>query len=155
MSYCGNDVQDLANSIYKSIGSPPSQSICFVSGWLMDSSNLGDLNNRLSTSFSITGSCITPDFGPEEESIYSQIYVWQFYNSMALSALANGGSFWTNLAEGDSKISRDSPANISKAYMAMNVNAERTLRQAVHDYKLRISVPQSVDASSLPSYPSP
>lgn len=155
MAYCSNEVQALAYSIYQSIGSPTSQSVGFVSGWLMDPNNLGDLNNRLCTSFYTSGNCIVPDLGPEESDIYGQIYIWQFYNNMAVSALANGGSFWTSLTEGDTKIGRDSPVNVSKAYMALNTNAERTLRQAVHDYKLRLSVPQSVDAASLPSYPTP
>lgn len=155
MPYCETDVQSLAYSIYKSVGSPSDQSVGFVSGWLMDPMNLGELNNRLSTSFYISGNCILDDFDKEEANIYSQIYVWQFYNNRALSVLMNGGTNWTSLAEGDSKISRESPANISKAYMALNTNAEKTLRQAVHDYKLRLSVPQTVDASSLYSNPTP
>jgi hypothetical protein len=80
----------------------------FISGWLLDSGNLGGLNNKLSTSFWVSGDGGITDncgnFGGEEADIYNMTYLSSYYASASLNTLANGGSFWTSIAEGDTKV---------------------------------------------------
>jgi hypothetical protein len=158
MSYCVNQIVQLATDIYQDIGSPSSLSVGFISGWLIDSGNLGSINNKLSTSFYLTGDapCITDDggnFGGEEADIYTLMFKTYFYEGQSLSVLAGGGSFWTSLSEGDTKFSRSDITKISQAYLNLQQSARQDLRLAIADYKLRISVPQSVDAASIYSFP--
>ena len=159
MSYYVNQIVGLATDIYGNIGQPSSLSVGFISGWLLDSGNLGDLNNKLCTSFYVTGDANITDnggnFGGEEAAIYSMMYQSNYYASASLSALANGGSFWTSINEGDTRITRLDVAKISQSFMLMKKDNDAQLRLAIADYKRRVTVPQSVDYAGLYSYPSP
>lgn len=160
MSYCTSDILPLASGIYQDLGSPGSQSVGYISGVLTSSGFLGSLNNKLFTSFYLSGSnpCITDaggGFGAEEADIMELMYKTDYYELRALSILDGGGTFWTSLSEGDSKITRESTANLSKQYLALQSSSQQTLRIAIGDYQRRISSPQSVDAASLYSFPSP
>jgi hypothetical protein len=159
MSYSVTQVVQLATDIYQNIGSPSSLSVGFISGWLLDSGNLGGLNNKLSTSFYITGDANITDgggnFGGEEADIYNMMYMSSFYASASLGVLAGGNSFWISVAEGDTKITRDKYTDIAKQYIAMKTDNDKNLRLAISDYKLRINVPQSVNFCPPYSYPSP
>lgn len=159
MSYCVDQIVQLATDIYASINSPSFLSVSFISGWIVDSGNLGDINNKLGTSFYLSGDapCITDaggGFAGEEAAIYTLMYKGDFYESQSLNAIA-GGAGWVTLSEGDTKVGREKSSDISKAFLALNTQSNTFLRLAIHDYKLRITVPQSVDASSLYSYPTP
>lgn len=154
MSYCTSDILLLAGQIYTGVNSPSNLSIGYLSGWLMSAENVGELNNRLSTSLSISGACIL-DMGPEEATIYGSIYSMDYYEQQSLAALAGGGSYWESLSEGDSKVSRTSVVNISKAYLALHDNAEKALYVSIAQYKRRVSIPATVDGTDLPAWPSP
>lgn len=156
--YCANQIVTLASDLYQQIGSPSSLSVGFISGWLTDSGNLGDLNNKLSASFFLSADCITDSnggFAGEEAAIYSLMYRGDFYESQSLSVLANGGSSWTSFSEGDTKFTRTDVSKLSKAYLELNAQASKLLRLAIHDYQLRLSVPQSVVANAPYERPTP
>lgn len=157
MSYIAEQIAELAGVIYSGIGSPTSQSIGYVSGWLTSSSNLGDLNNRLNTSFSITGGAITGDFGDAEAAIYSMIYKVGFYETKASQTLLAGDSSlaWLTLKEGDSSVTREGSAVRAKAYMEMRDNLKQSLHVAVCNWKRGQSLVANVDSSSLYSWPTP
>lgn len=159
MSYSVVQTLDLATGIYQSLGSPPALSVTFISGWLLDSGNLGDLNNKLCTSFYVSGDGGITDggggFAGEEAAIYTLIYKGDYYEGAALGALAGGNSFWVTMSEGDTRIVRTDVTKIAAAYLAMNAQSTKLLRLAIHDYQLRLTVPQSVDACPPYSWPSP
>ena len=70
MSFCTDQILSLASGIYQSIGSPTSQSVGFISGWLTSSGGmLGEVNTKLDTCFYISGDapCIAGGFGPGAE----------------------------------------------------------------------------------------
>jgi len=154
MSYCVNEIVLLAGQIWSGIGAPSAQSVGYVSGWLMSSGNLGDLNNRLSTDLYISGSCIV-DMQPEEATIYQSIYNCSYYEGQSLATLAGAGSYWVHLSEGDSKISRSNMVDVSKAYLALHENAQKALYVQVANYKRRVTPIASVDSDNLPAWPSP
>lgn len=157
-SFCTEQILLLAGSIYTGIGAPSAQSVGYVSGWLTSSGGmLGDLNNRLGTSFYLSGAgpCIAGGFTPEEGAIAAMIYDMSYSFGQARAALANGGSMWTSIAEGDTKINRASAVEVSKAYRGMATDAETTLNGMIHDWKLNHSLATTVNAESLASWPSP
>lgn len=160
MSFCAQQILALASGVYQEIGSPSSQSPAYISGWMTESGNLGDLNNKLSTSFILTGdsTCITDGcggFGGEEAAIYTLMYKSDYYELMSLQALQGGGTFWTSMAEGDTRLTRSNIVDISKAYLALNDQSNQFLRLAIHDYKLRIIVPQGISAEQSYQAPTP
>lgn len=155
MSYCTNDILTLASEIYSDIGSPSNLSIGYISGYLTSSGTLGDLNNKLGTSFYLTGAdpCICDPFAAEESAIVELMFMVQYYQQQALAAMLGGNSFWTRLSEGDTTVVRASAVQISQQYLALQKEAQRVLRLGIHDYALRLSLPQSVETCRLYSFP--
>lgn len=160
MPLCVTGVLGLATTIYLSIGTPTNLSVGYISGWITDQNNLGDLNNKLSTSFyvdtaALGGPCIKDDFAAEEAAIYSLLYQAAYYETLALNILSAGGVQWITLTEGDTRITRSDPANLAKIYNSMKNDAYRGINLAVNNYNRRVAVPVSVDAAASSSYPSP
>lgn len=155
MSFCADNILILAGTIYSGINSPSAQSIGYISGWLTNPANLGDLNNKLSTCFSFSGDCIIGGFGSEEASVYQLTYNTDYYESQSLAILVGGGTFWTSITEGDTKINRSDMVAVSRQFLALQKSSQDTMRLAIQDYKRKVSLCVSIDASDLPSWPSP
>ncbi len=158
MSFCTSDVLLLAGSIYTGIGAPSAQSVGYVSGWITQPSTIGDLNNRLTAGFYLSGDspCIAGCFGNPEASILSQMYITDYYRQRANTVLAGADvSAWTSMAEGDTKVARETRVGLAKAYLELSKDAQQALYVAVANWKLAHSIPLSIDGSSLYSYPSP
>jgi hypothetical protein len=91
-----------------------------VSGWL--EANVGGLNSYIYTSFDSDLSCVDCgyDFGHEEASIFTQMYMRNYYSKAATKTLLGqsvsesgssttsitGMSQWTKIQEGDTTIER-------------------------------------------------
>lgn len=152
MAFCGNEIFTLATGIWQDLGSPTAISAVYISGWLVQSGNLGSLNNKLSTCFYFSGDsqCIVPYFAGEEASIYSLVYKVNYYNQQVQASVGPAGA-WTRLTEGDSTIVR---TDISKTYLQLlNTNLAQ-LRLEIGDWKRAHSIPRVVDAASLYTFPS-
>ena len=146
MSYCTQDILLLAQDIYIDLGQPSNLSIGYISGYITSPGTLGDLNNKLNGSFTLTGvaPCIADPFAAEEAAVLESMFKIQYYQQQSLAALANGGSFWTSLSEGDTRVSRVDAVKISKGFLDLKTDALKELRLQIHDYNLRLSVPQQV-----------
>lgn len=155
MSYTAEQILALSSGIYQGIGSPTSQSVGYVSGWLTDPTSLGDLNNRLNTSFSISGGGIEGGFGDSEASIYSAMYKMDYYEGQSRNVLVAGGLQWTSLAEGDSKVTRANPVDMSKALLALHNESQSALYVAISNWKRGQSLVANVDSAPSYSWPTP
>ena len=157
MSYCTEQIVLLAGNIYTGIGAPTSQSVAYVSGWVTSSGALGDINNRLGTSYYLSGTspCIAGEFGPQEGQIMTLIYQRDYYFTEARRVLAGGGTFWTSMADGDTRLSRESATKVAREYRELSKDMDHELRLAIHDWKLNHSLTVSVNASPLASWPTP
>jgi hypothetical protein len=157
MSFCTNQVLALSSGIYTNLGSPTAQSIGLISGWITQSGNIGALNGRLNTCFSLSGAgpCFSEDFGESEAYIYGLVYQMEYYRQQAANSLAGAGVMWTTLKEADSTVVRESPVKVSQAYRELQEATQKTLHIAVANWKLGVSLVSSVDGSSLYSWPSP
>ncbi len=160
MPFCTEQVLILASGIYQSIGYPSYQSVGLISGWITSSGGMiNPLNNSLDACFYLYSGdpCIGGGFGILEGSIASLLYQANYAQSRAMAALAGsaGSVSWTTMKEGDTTITRESAANLSKAWLAAADNALKQYYTAIHDYKLNRTIPGTVDGSSLYSFPSP
>ncbi len=157
MSYCAAQIVQLATTTFQALNSPSSISVAYISGWIIDSGNLGDLNNKLSICSYLTGDspCIVGEFSSEEAAIYQLCFNTDYYESQSLAILQGGGSFWTTMVEGDTRVTRSDMVNISKQYLALQDNSQKTLRLAIADYKRTHTTIASIDGTDLPAYPSP
>lgn len=132
-----------------------------VSGYL--DANVGKLNTLLNKDFELlTGTdTVSPELKSEENAIFTQIYLKDYYQKQARNALRtivgsadlnNSGaslSEWTELREGDSYIKRNviSAANkteSSRLFQAAAKDAAETLDKLVHSYNMYGSKPTQV-----------
>lgn len=157
MSFCVEQIVLLAGNIYSGLPSPNSQSVGLISGWIVQSGNLGDLNNRLNTCFTLTGDspCVVGGFGPAEASIYGLIYRTNYLEQQSANVLAAGGLMWTSMKEGDTTITRSDPVNSSKVWLSLHESSQRALYVAVANWKRGESLFNTVEGSSLYSWPTP
>ncbi len=151
MAFCADQILSLSSGVWQDLNSPSSVSVQYISGWFTNSGNLGDLNNRLSTCFYLTGDgpCIVPDFAGEEAAIFGLIYKINYYGVQIQSL--TGPSAWIRLSEGDSTIVRTDGA---KVFLQLLSEDRKQLRLNIDDYKKNLSGPRTVDAASLYTYPS-
>lgn len=144
MSY--NKIGTLASGIYYTefdnlnAAHQISAEIQSISGWLQE--NIGLLNSLINTSFSGEN----PDWLLEEPSIYSQVYLANFYKKKSrdtLRGIDESADFIT-LREGDTVITRTNKNEIAKTYLSLAKQAEETLKNLVYKYNVYNSSPIQV-----------
>ena len=158
MSFCSDQILNLATTIYTDIGSPSAQSIGYISGVLTNSGSfIGAINNKLDTCFYLSGDapCIV-GFSTRESEIASLMYQVNYYNKARLAVLVNNGdTAWVTLKESDSTITRSNVVEIAKQYGALYADANQKLKDAVHYWTLNNSVVQGIDSAENYSWPTP
>jgi len=143
-----------------------------TSGWLM--ANVGQLNILINTRFNSGNLCSTPESGanasgwlwqPEEEAIYTQIYLQEYYQKEARKILRNAvgsassasGSTdytmtdWTMLREGDTQIQRQAIITSAAAknesariVRGFAEDAAEELKGLIHSYNMYNAHPRQV-----------
>tara|TARA_R110000824_G_scaffold8412_1_gene38108 strand:- start:869 stop:1345 length:477 start_codon:yes stop_codon:yes gene_type:complete len=117
-----------------------------ISGWL--AANLGILNTRLYSCFSGSGEYIqgTGGFKFEEEAIYKQLYLTNFYNKKARATLRGIDSSvdFIRLKEGDAEIVRTNKNEIAKTYKGLANDYKRHTDGLVTQYNLYAAAPVQV-----------
>ena len=149
---------DFIAEVYDEIGSPNDYSIQRLSGWFLDYSNIGKLNNLIGTNYApyqyrdgggnITGYAITTgNITNSEYSIYKYLFEYYYYKNSALTVLqgiGTPGGDWLSLAEGDSKISKINKNEVAKTFRGMANDAKETLDKAVKMYLKYGAVAQQI-----------
>lgn len=149
MSQLGELAEELIETEFSYLtGSEQTSAINRASGWM--EVNLGKLNTLLFTSFS----GVDPDLKQEEEAIYKQIYLVDYWKSKVGSVLKNADSStseWLVLREGDSSIEKLNKNEVAKTYRGLSSDASVELDRLVHDYKYYQASPRQVDVINYPS----
>ena len=87
----------------------------FISGWLAN--NVGQLNTKIFTEFSVESGNFTPtgQFQQEERAIYKQMYLYEFYTKKTRQVLRGVDSAvdFISLREGDTAITRTKKNELS------------------------------------------
>ena len=146
-----------------------------TSGWLQ--TNVGQLNVLINTQFSSGNICAQPETGAsasgwlmqaEEEAIYTQVYLKEYYQKEARKIIRNvvgtsdgsstSGSSndytmtdWTSLREGDTHIQRQaiitsasSRNDAARLVKGLSEDAAEELKRLIQNYNLYNSFPRQV-----------
>ena len=118
----------------------------FISGWLAN--NIGQLNNRLFTSYEVSGAYFAPtgSFKQEERAIYKQMYLYEFYTKKTRQVLRGVDSEvdFISLREGDSMITRTNKNELAKTYRGLANDANSELEKLITSYNMYQAAPVQV-----------
>tara|TARA_R100000808_G_scaffold21917_1_gene47467 strand:+ start:1697 stop:2245 length:549 start_codon:yes stop_codon:yes gene_type:complete len=173
-----NPIGQLATSVVETefdyiTGTEKASLLSSTSGWL--GANVGMLNVLINTSFNSGNICALPETGakasgwiwqPEEEAIYKQVFLQEYYNKEARKILRNTVSTtqtsgttssdytlteWTSLREGDTQIQRQAiilsasqKNEASRIVRGFAQDATDELKRLIHNYNMYQAVPRQV-----------
>jgi len=141
-------VHDLADEIYANEFEYDSgyAKFYYISGWL--DNNVGLLNTKIFTAFSVENGCFIPtgNFKQEERSIYKQMYLYEFYTKKTRQVLRGIDSSvdYITLREGDTMITRTNKNEIAKTYRSLANDARDELEKLVSAYNIYQAAPVQV-----------
>ena len=120
-------------------------SISSVKCWLEN--NLGLLNVKLDTDYSLVSGVVTPEMNIADMAIYTQMYDCFFLKraSRQTSAYALSESAWSRI-QGDEQgfISRSTPSEIAKVFRGLATDCEGCLDDLLHEYNRSKCLPRQV-----------
>lgn len=118
----------------------------YISGWL--GNNIGLLNTKLFTSFSVDNGSFVPtgEFKQEERSIYKQMYLYEFYTKKTRQVLRGIDSSvdFVTLREGDTMITRTNKNELAKTYRGLANDAREEMERLVTAYNIYQAAPVQV-----------
>lgn len=121
-------------------------SLSLISGWL--SANVGILNTKIYTSFSVEDDNFVPtgQFKQEERSIYKQMYLLEFYTKKTRQVLRGVDSSvdFLSLREGDTMITRTNKNELAKTYRSLATDAREEMEKLVASYNIYQAAPVQV-----------
>jgi hypothetical protein len=143
---------DLASGIYvydfeQSLNGfdQPEDAIQQISGWLEE--NLGRLNATIDASFSgVSGEV---DLNLEEQAIFKELYMYNYYNRESRKALKGilDGDGILNVRDGDQSISFQNRNEVAKVYKGLARDSQSRMDSLVQKYSLYKSYPRQVGES--------
>ena len=141
---------DLSTGVWQEIGEPSNLAVSSISGRLTSNYYIGKLNILIDFCFSGASGCIEPTLDLDQQAIYAQMYLYDYYGTRAAQSQgAIGVTNWVRIEEADSKISRSDPVNVSKFYLQLQEQARIKLGEYVDLYKRNLAVPRSVNFYSI------
>jgi hypothetical protein len=112
-----------------------------ISGWLQH--NLGMLNTHIFSDFSGTD----PGLEDEENAIFTQLYLAEFYKKASRSALRgvtqDTGSI-VEITEGDSTVKFANKGEVGKTYRGLSRDSWAEAQRLIHAYNLYEADPRQV-----------
>jgi len=118
----------------------------FISGWLAN--NIGQLNNRIYSSFEVENGNFEPTgrFRQEERAIYKQMYLYEFYTKKTRQVLRGVDSAvdFISLREGDTSITRTNKNELAKTYRTLANDAMTELDKLITSYTIYQAAPVQV-----------
>ena len=141
-----SNIGDIATRIYDNeFADAPTEldrefRIEYISGWL--EANIGQLNNLTYQSWGTHDT-----FLQEEENIFTQLYLKDYYTRQARNVLmgsATGGLNWTRLTEGDTTIVRSNTIDVAREYKQLAKLAADELKDLVYSYNSYQAMPNQV-----------
>ncbi len=161
-----NEIGNLASGIFKIDFDENKQfaNPSYISGWLRN--NMGELNVLIHTTYGGPN----PGLGDEEQSIYRNLFLRDYYKKLGRQALlgvtyVNTSSSnemvtsdWTELRDGDSVIRRKammaSPSEkitTSRQYSQLSREADEELQKLLYKYNIDKSGPRQVAGKDAPA----
>ena len=148
MSQIGTLAEEITSGYFFYLtGGDKTTQVSNTSGWLTVS--MGQINNLIYTDYS----GVDPNFGLEEESIYTQLYLQSYYTSKSMNVLRNidNDADWIRITEGDTTLVRTNKNEVSKSYRGLAQDAKDMTNSLVASYHQYLAQPRQVagtDAST-------
>ena len=154
---CEYSISTFISGVYTDLGSPDNYSIQKLSGWFLDNSNIGKLNNLIGTYISgvclkspqdlVTGYSLDPFPSNDQLAIYKMLFDYEYFRGESRSVARSSatiGSDWTDLKEGDSSIKKINKNEISKNFRGLSRDAKEDLDKAVKMYLKYNAIPDQI-----------
>jgi hypothetical protein len=151
-------VVDIADEIYRELGSPSSISIPAIAFWTRG--NVGALNSYINTSFSIngtdleieqtttdngTGTDTTSEISISEVSILKKMYLVHYYDSKIRSAITTMDTDTiVSVTDQGSSVRKLNRNEISKTLLSIRNVEYAALQKLIDQYKISLSNPLQV-----------
>ena len=142
-------VVDIADEIYRELGSPSTLSIPAISFWVRTC--VGELNNKINTTYSVDLTSLeikdadACEVEQEEVSIMKKMYLVYYYGKEVRSSLGVGSYDHVILAKDKwTAIRKVNRNDIAKTLSAIKKEETEELNKLVNAYKLRKSNPLQV-----------
>lgn len=134
---------DLADSIYRELGSPTTPCLAEISHWLRY--NIGQLNIQLheETVLDEEEDEFSPELTIEQANIYKLMYFVKYADTNRQNNLGPASYDWSEISEGDTTIRKVSKNEVAKNYKLMRDGYTDDLRRLIHLYKNNQIVPAS------------
>jgi len=149
----------LSTGIWLEIDGPSSISVASISGRLVSSGFLGQLDTRINGCHTVVSGCIQPPLNIEEQAIYEYMYLAGYYKKRSLQSFGSAspdnpmaGIEWTRIQENDSVVSRANPNEIAKFWRTLYNDANIEVNRLVDLYKRNRSAASSVDYITINQY---
>jgi len=143
-------ITDLATLIYNDLGAPSDVTISSIQTKLVSTGFLGKLNNMISTSYSIISGDIYPEMAINEQAIYSQLYISEYYSKKINQIIGGTEISWTTLKDGDSTIVRSSQTEMAKVFKDLKRQSDEEIIRLVGSYRVNASSALTVDYAPPP-----
>lgn len=134
-----------AVGVWTDLGQPSNTTATTISGYAIQPSTLGKLNDLIGACYSGSGYVggntmnfqIGPDISNTELGLIEKMFLVSYYNNLAQANMGIGGNSipWTRLREGDSSIDRVNGANLGREYREMAKTANEQLYYMVNAYR--------------------
>ncbi len=129
-------IYTLSSGIWVDINEPSGIAISTISGKLTSDGFLGKFDALTDGCHSVVSGCIEPPLNGQEQGIYSQLYLTEYYNKLFLQSQgAVGTAAWISIREGDSSITKATPTEISKLYRALYQDSSSELDDLIFAFK--------------------
>lgn len=142
-------VADIANKFYTDLDSPSDLSLVAISFWIRN--NLGALNSRILTSYSIQDDDLEIEDENNNEitedavSVYFQMYLVHYYDKKYRSNLTTmSNNMLISVKDNARSVTYTNRNEIGKTILQAKKQAEDELNKLVSGYKFKLSVPRQV-----------
>jgi hypothetical protein len=136
-------ILEIADEIYRELDSPDDIHIPSIVFWIK--SNIGYLNNLLSTSIVLQEEGFSPELTEEQKIIFKFLYQIKYLNKKIRDNLGATAYDWSEISEGDSRVRRVSKNEIAKTYLTQRKDMEEVLDRVVFLYKQNKCTPECVN----------
>ena len=146
-------VVDIADEIWRSVGSPTDTSIAAISYWVR--SNIGSMNNHLNTQFKVEDTTLEINYTDEDDtvvtldveevSILKQMYIIHDYDNKLRTI--TGAASWDSIVEisdAGTRVKKVNKSEMSKTLASTKQQEQDQLNKLISSYKIRESSPRQV-----------
>ena len=140
---------DIADEIWREIGSPTDESVAGISFWLK--TNVGQLNIALRKCFVLDSKSleISPQLDENEKYIFKQMYNCYFYDKKVKSNLGAAAIGVTQVTQAGKTVKLTNRNEVSKVYAQLLKECKKDLAMLVADYRRGKFSPVQVTGNEL------